>query len=276
MALPTQLSKRPVPLQRPPCSIGLRPLTSDVGLVPSILLGVVAWSLWALLARRIAANPKGDIGGGLGWLLLPVATRLFHRLRVQGVEHVPTATQLRQAGRPMIVVANHGAGVDPLLVQDVCGLGGGRDGHFIRWVMSSDMRVQRFDWFWEWVQVIFVSSSPEAKADELRAVKEMLRQLRDGGVLGIFPEGAIALPAGVLLPFRPGVGTLVAKSGALVLPLIIQDTRPGKTAWHSLLIPGRPRVRVMPVIDYRGARAGEIVADLQRRYVEWTGWPVKS
>ncbi len=242
--------------------------------IPHVMLLASLWLVWACAARWIAGNPKGDIPGGIAWLFLHPFTRLYHGLSVEGKERLPTRQEIAASGRPLIVVANHTAGVDPLLMQDVCGHRGGPRGFFIRWVMASHMRLPHYDFVWEWVGVIFVTTSPVPgrSGGELLSVKEMIRHLRSGGVLGIFPEGGISEARGVLVPFKPGLGVLVAKTGARVLPLIIEGTAEGRTAWHSLLTPGRARVRVMPVLDYEGKPAAEIVADLQRRYQEWTGW----
>ncbi len=81
-----------------------------------------------------------------------------------------------------------------------------------------------------------------------------------------------------LLPFIPGVGLIIAKTGAPVLPLVIEGAPYAATAWGSLFKPSRTRVRVMPLISYpkEGMKPEQIARDLERRYAEWTGWPVAA
>ena len=102
--------------------------------------------------------------------------------------------------------------------------------------------------------------------------------LNEGGVLGIFPEGGIERPARQLRTFAPGVGLLVSRGKARVLPVVIDGTPETPTAWGSLFRPSQARVRFFPVIDYPALNmsASEIVKDLQTRYLAWTGWPINS
>ena len=89
------------------------------------------------------------------------------------------------------------------------------------------------------------------------------------------PKAEIERPAGKLLKFAPGVGVLVKRSGARVLPVIIEGTPTGAAnAWDSLWTRSNTRVRVMNPIDYKdsGMSNAEIAQDLHRRYAEWTGW----
>ena len=98
--------------------------------------------------------------------------------------------------------------------------------------------------------------------------------LDDGGVIGIFPEGKIERNAGELLKFAPGVGVLVKRSGARVLPVIIEGTpTEAANAWDSLWTRSNTRVRVMNPIDYSdsGMSNAEIAEDLHARYSVWMG-----
>jgi 1-acyl-sn-glycerol-3-phosphate acyltransferase len=120
----------------------------------------------------------------------------------------------------------------------------------------------------------------------MKSAREALRYLQtvgetqpDGtissGVIGIFPEGGIERPRETILPFMPGIGLLVHKSGARVLPVVIRGTPSSSTAWGSLLSRSRSSIEFLEPIDYttRGMKAGEIAEDLRRLFVERTGWP---
>ena len=67
---------------------------------------------------------------------------------------------------------------------------------------------------------------------------------------------------------------LVKRTGARVLPVVIDGTPDAPTAWDSLWTSSNARVRVMSPIDYAESGLGnaEIAQDLERRFIEWTGW----
>ncbi|MBX3359090.1 MAG: 1-acyl-sn-glycerol-3-phosphate acyltransferase [Phycisphaeraceae bacterium] len=239
-------------------------------------VGAGVWLAFATACWLMRHSPRGDVETAVGFALIRLHSRLVHRLRVEGLEHVPRAEHgYRVPNGPgstggLVVVANHTAGVDPLLVQSQCRF-------FIRWMMARDMILPELAFVWTWVEVIPVGRvggpANEPSGDALSA-REAMRHLESGGVLGLFPEGAIERPRGRLMPFLPGVGLLVKRTGASVLPVIIDGTPPAKTAWGSLLTFSRSRVRFLPVIEYgkRGMSAREIVADLEAIYMRETGW----
>jgi 1-acyl-sn-glycerol-3-phosphate acyltransferase len=214
----------------------------------------------ALVARWILDTPREDPLIGLAYRCVQVYARLFHRLELSGLEHIPRE---RYPGA-LIVVCNHTAGVDPLLVQSACPFE-------IRWMMATDMMLTRYTWFWEWAGIISVDRTGKDAA----GTKEAIRHVRSGGVLGVFPEGAIEKPARHVLPFHPGVGLIVARTGAPVMPVIIEGTPTpdGGGAWTSLWKRGRARVTFGPVIQYEKQSAGELADKLHDWFVEATGWP---
>ena len=224
------------------------------------IVGVLTLLGWG--CRWLLSNPREDVIGGLLWHGARVYVRLLHRMRVDGREHIPAT---RHGVGPLIVVMNHTAGVDPVLVQAACRF-------HIRYVMAEDMRLKRFNELWDWQRVIFVDRVSRSG----HGTREALRHLAEGGVLGIYPEGGLERPPCHLLPFEPGVGLLVRRSKARVLPVIITGTPQVDPAWSSLWRPSRSRLQVMPPIDYDGSglNAAEITKDLQARFHAWTGWPV--
>lgn len=229
----------------------------------SMAAAATAWVLWAAIARallRHSARP-GDAIGSLASFAVMIYVRLWHRLRVEGREHVPRGPR----PGPLIIICNHTAGVDPLLIQSVCRFE-------ITWIMAEDMRIRKLDDLWRWLGVIFVDRGGERPT----GVRAALDRLRDGGVIGLFPEGRIERPTRTLLPFQPGVAMLAARSGAPILPVVVDGAAQTDSAWGSLLRRGRARLRFYPVIGPadRPARGRELAADLRRRYHGWTGWPL--
>lgn len=224
---------------------------------------VVGWLLWALVAHwlmRPNLRP-GDPLASLAYRVVQVYARLYHGLRIEGAEN---AAGLRPGEEPILVVANHTAGVDPLLVQAALPFE-------VRWMMAQDMRDPGVDGLWSWARIIFVDRA-EGDAGALR---EALRHLKRRGVLGIFPEGHIERPAGRLLPFQGGLGVLASRAGATVLAVVIDGTPQVDPAWASLLRPSRSRVRFLPPMrfDGRAADPQEVTGRIRRAIQDASGWP---
>ncbi len=213
----------------------------------------------------LAASTRDDILTGVVIRTMQVYSRLVHRLTVENKATIPDS----KSSGPLIVIANHTAGVDPLFIQASCKFE-------IRWLMAQDMKVSWLDKVWDWSRIIFIDRSHKGGAAGLR---QAIAHVKSGGVIGIFPEGRIERPVQTLFPFLPGVGMLIARTGARVLPIIIEDAPQVDPAWASLWTPSSARIRVMPIIDYAAEAEGSrisprhVVDDLQNKYLQWTGWP---
>lgn len=229
------------------------------------------WIAWAILAHALTRNPRREPATGLTLALLRAYARWFQRVRVAGREHVPGSLH----PGPLIVVCNHTAGADPVLVQAAVPFE-------VRWMMARDMMPPALAGVWAFTGVIPVN---RAGADTT-AARQALRYLAEGdpattdgrpGVVGIFPEGGIERPARTVLPFQPGVGLLIHKSRAPVLQAVIDGTAQTPTAWGSLFRrPARPvRITFLPIKDYRdsGLSAAAIAEDLRARLIAATDWP---
>ena len=212
------------------------------------------------VCRRLLLNPRADVTTGLVFHVLRFYASRVHNLTVDGLEHIPDS---RTPG-PLIVVANHTSGVDPLLIQAVCPFE-------VRWLMAEDMRLGWMEPFWRWAGVIFI----DRRAPNLAPLREALAHLEAGGVIGIFPEGGIERPPCAVLPFLRGVGVLIKKSGAPVLPVLIRGTPNDDTAWGSLTSTSRSNLTVLRTVRHEpGARKPDQIADdLRAKFMEWSGWP---
>lgn len=228
----------------------------------------LAWLIWIPLAHALTRNPRHEPAAGLTLAFMRAYARWFHRMKVLGREHIPGSMH----PGPLIVVCNHTAGVDPVLVQAAVPFE-------IRWMMARDMQPRSLRWLWEFTGVIAVNRG----GADLTAARQALRYLAEGGydarggVIGIYPEGGIERPARTVLPFQPGVGLLIHKSGAPVLQVIIDGTPQTPTAWGSLFQRSTRVVtlRFLPMRDYRPLKLGaaEIARDLRDRLIAETGWP---
>lgn len=233
-----------------------------------VLLPLAAVGM-GFLGRAIMENPRGDFETGAAMLFGHAYVRLVHRLRIRGT----TGMKLDELEGPLIVVSNHTAGVDPLLIQAALPFE-------VRWMMAFDMKHPALSWVWDHFRVIFVgrpTRNPGDKADG-RGVLTAIRHLKGGGVIGVFPEGAIERPPKQVLPMQAGVGLLVKKTGARVLTVTLDGTPQVDPAWTSLWTASASVVHVRELIDY-GAMdldADGIAEDLTDRFMAYTGWPLND
>jgi 1-acyl-sn-glycerol-3-phosphate acyltransferase len=248
-----------------------------------LMVGAVAWALVLVGIAILNRHPlrhvpeEGDrtaLGAaGLIWIIRTYA-RFWHRLDAHGMDSIPELSQHSDAagrplggGRPTVVIANHTAGIDPLLIQASIGFEP-------RWMMAADMRARILEPLWLYARIIFVDRTKRDSA----SLREALRHLKAGGVLGVFIEGHIAKPPRHLLPFKEGAGLLIKKTGALVIPVVIDGTPEAESAWGSIFQRSHSKVRFLEPVDYtQGELAGldpaDITADLRRRFQRATGWP---
>ncbi len=240
-----------------------RSLTSPVIALLWAISIAALWCGWAVLTHLAQSGPREDVLTDVVTRVTHVYVRIVHNLHVEGLENLPASNT---PGK-LVVVANHTAGVDPLLIQAVCPF-------FVRWMMAKDMQLPLFGIFWNWADVITVDRSQR----EVGGTREAIRHLADGGVVGIFPEGMLERPPRELMPFIPGIGVIVNRSKAPVLPVIIEGTPQVDPAWSSLWRSSRSTIRFMPVIQYDqlGLRSSAIADDLRKRYAGWTQWPMND
>lgn len=143
--------------------------------------------------------------------------RRRHPVRVHGAEHVP-------ASGPVIVAANHlGISDGPLLAMF-----SPRPVHSLTKVEMFHGAVGRF-----------LLASGQIPLDrfhpDVAAVRTSLRVLRDGGVLGVFPEGRRG--GGDLARFHRGAAYLALVTGAPVVPAVLFGTR--EPGGHTDSLPRR-------------------------------------
>jgi len=231
----------------------------------SLVLGLLAWLVFAAACALLSRRPRpGDPFIGLLYQLVRVYAWVRHKLEVRGVTDDPRHNG-GAGGGGLIIVCNHTAGIDPSLVQAACEFE-------IRWMMAKDMMIEQFEWAWEWLAIIPVDRNSNR---DTSAAREAIRHVLAGGVVGVFPEGRIENPPRMLLPFKAGVGLLVLKTGAPVLPVWIDGTPIAARAWGSLFLTSRSRVTFGPVMRFaKGGGSAEITASIQRWFEEASGWAV--
>lgn len=158
----------------------------------------------------------------VGYNLTKLLARIFFRLRVLHRERMINHG-------PVILAANHQSFADPPLVGSVSDRG----------VYFLARRSLLNGWFMGWIlpklNVIPVDS--ETGRDRT-ALKALIRILRGGQGTVVFPEGQRTLD-GKLQPAQPGLGLVIAKTLAPVVPMRIFGAYDAWPVHEKLPRPGR-------------------------------------
>jgi 1-acyl-sn-glycerol-3-phosphate acyltransferase len=198
-------------------NIALVGLQIPLALVPNIDNSII-------LLLRIVAVLIVLMGSFLVWyyygrspLSLPVAIMrrfcsayltLWHRFERGNACRIPVSG-------PVLFVANHTSALDPLVLQAASRR------RLIHFMMAKEYyQMWPFRYLYKALGVIPVNRT----GNDTASIRAALRALKDGGVIGMFPEGKISLD-GRLQESRAGVAMLALTSGATVVPAYIRGTK---------------------------------------------------
>jgi 1-acyl-sn-glycerol-3-phosphate acyltransferase len=138
----------------------------------------------------------------------PMAQRIIRtrfRIEIVGAEHVPPTG-------PVVIAANHTGVIDGPLLAIMTP----RPVHALTKVEMFEGRTGRF--------LTAAGQIPlQRHVADVAAIRSTLRVLRDGGVVGVFPEGARG--AGEIDVAEGGAAYLALATGATVVPLAFLGTR---------------------------------------------------
>ena len=140
----------------------------------------------------------------LAWLLI----HSFYRVGKSGFEHIPRSG-------PAVLVCNHVSFVDSVVIMAAIR-------RPIRFVM--DHRIHRtpvVGFLFRHSRTIPIATAKEDPAMKEAAFEEVARALRDGELIGLFPEGRIT-HTGEINHFRYGVGRIVAETPVPVVPMALR------------------------------------------------------
>lgn len=152
-----------------------------------------------------------------------------------------------------IVIANHRGPVDPLLI----------------WVGMTNCRPISFMTAREYfgrpvLQCVFDATRaiPVARdGRDMAAMRQALRLLQHGGLVGVFPEGRINTGPG-LLPFNPGIAWLALKSRAPVYPVYLENAPRADSLLAAFLDFRKARVWFADPIDLSDYYDRPLTSDL--------------
>ncbi|AXG77117.1 1-acyl-sn-glycerol-3-phosphate acyltransferase [Streptomyces paludis] len=166
--------------------------------------------------KSAAPSPRGAaVGRGIGIGLMYG----LWKPRVLGAWRVP-------ASGPVILAVNHAHNIDgPMLMGTAP-----RPVHFL---IKKEAFIGPLDPFLKGIGQLKVDRETTDRA----AVTDALAVLRDGGVLGIFPEGSRG--EGDFASLRAGLAYFAVRSGAPIVPVAVL----GSTDRRGRLIPALPPLR---------------------------------
>ena len=189
-----------------------------------VSIGVIVVLLVLLLCLALKwRGPQDTAFIAILRVVVVLYSRLLHRLRVVG----PTEDPVPPTGA-YIVVSNHRSGVDPLIVSILTR----RRIRFLTAREYCEAPVLR--WFLSALGCIPVNRT----GNDLAATKTALKALRDGEVIGIFPQGGIRDPQ-ASLEGKSGVALLATRTKAPVIPVFVHGSPNRKTVSAALVTPSR-------------------------------------
>jgi 1-acyl-sn-glycerol-3-phosphate acyltransferase len=138
------------------------------------------------------------------WILI----HSVYRLEKSGLERVPDEGAA-------VIVCNHVSFVDALVISAACR-------RPIRFVMDHRIfRIPILSFVFRTGRAIPIAPAKEDPAMMERAFAEVAQALKDGDLVGIFPEGRIT-DTGELYPFRPGVKRILEATPVPVVPVALR------------------------------------------------------
>jgi 1-acyl-sn-glycerol-3-phosphate acyltransferase len=138
------------------------------------------------------------------WILVNVV----YRLRTEGLDRIP------EQG-PVLVVCNHVSLMDALVVSGCCR-------RPIRFVMDYQIfKNPLLNFVFRTAGAIPIASARENPEILQRAYQRVADYLRDGEVVGIFPEGRLT-PDGEIGPFKSGIERILKQTPVPVVPMALR------------------------------------------------------
>lgn len=166
----------------------------------------------------------------LHWLFLRFLFKLYFGYRSQGSEHVP-------ADGPILLAANHTSFLDPPIIS----LSINRQTTFLG--KEELFSIPLLGW---WIKSLGTYPVKRGVAD-LRAVKTVIRFLKEGKAMIMFPEGTRSSD-GNLMDFQDGLAWLSLKTNAPIAPVMIEGAFRAMPRGVFFPKPRRIRVQLGPCV----------------------------
>jgi 1-acyl-sn-glycerol-3-phosphate acyltransferase len=177
-------------------------------------------------------------------------------VQVTGREHVP-------ARGPAVLAYTHGCYLDPGFV----GTATRRSVHHLTTAEAYRRGAMR------WLVSHFVNIPVRRYRPDPVAMREVLRCLNEGALVGIAVEGERSL-LGDYLGAQPDVAGILARLGVPVIPIGLSGNYDAGPRWADRVRRRPVRVRVGPPVDFRGS-PGAALDDALRRLLDDDPQPVR-
>jgi 1-acyl-sn-glycerol-3-phosphate acyltransferase len=169
------------------------------------------------------------------YVLLGPVLRLLYKPRAVGLENIPKG--------PAILAANHQSFLDdlllPLLVPGRKVVFLAKADYFDKWYLR---------WFFKGANVIPVRRESRSAAEA--ALQTGVQALREGNLVGIFPEGTRS-PDGRLYRGKTGVARMALEAQVPIVPVAITGTFEALPYHKKLPKPGRVEIRFGKPLDFQ-------------------------
>ena len=130
--------------------------------------------------------------------------KIIFRPKVYGKEHIPQEGSIIFAG-------NHKCAIDPIMITS-------NTNRFVHFMAKEEVSSGLFKIIFDLIGVIRVYKN---RSKNIASILEAKNLLKNGGTLGIFPEGTRNRTDEPLLKFRKGTVTIAKDSGVKILPFAI-------------------------------------------------------
>ncbi|MEO0514836.1 MAG: MFS transporter [Planctomycetota bacterium] len=177
---------------------------------------------------------------------------VWHRLEWEGRHHIPHTG-------PVILASNHTTALDPFIMQSACP-------RQVRWLMLTSYRFKAIEFFWKIINPIFIDDTDGKRANASTQVRQVVKHLKEGDILGIFPEGGLQYDNRILKEFEDGVAVTAKLGKAQIVPCWIEGTELSKSLLAHFLKPGHRRIAFgEPFTPGKQDKPEDITAELRRR-----------
>ncbi len=196
-----------------------------------LFFGALALALLFWLVAALRASPY-TVVQSLAFFVDFLLTRLLWSADAPACLPIP-------AGQGVVIVSNHRSSVDPFFVQ----LSARRPVH---WMVADEYC--RHPFFGPFLR--FTQSIPTRRGGaDMASTKLAIRLVREGGAVGMFPEGRINMTDAPMLPVRPGAVLVALRARAVILPCWIEGSPYDRVPWSPFFMAAQVRVRFGHPID---------------------------
>ena len=140
-----------------------------------------------------------------------------------------------------VIVGNHRSTIDPLFLQMAVR-------RPIHWMVATGVKQENFAvrWLLRTVESIPVSR----RGADQSAVRRAIELVRNGKLVGIFPEGRVNVDPQFMMPVRPGAVLVASRASAPMIPCYLEGSPFNGTMLSPLLMTSTVTIRWGEPIDF--------------------------